>query len=104
MHDAEEIVGQLLLWRASLGVEDCDGDVVEEEDSLEEFEGEAAKTVPCGHDNLFDVSLNREFQNGRKALTFPVDAAGDVGDDETVGTPVIEETDLSLEVIFLSPR
>jgi hypothetical protein len=104
LYDAEEIVGQLLLWRASFGVEDCDADVVEKEDSLEEFEGEATKTVPCGHDNLFDISLYREFQNGRKPLAFPIDAAGDVGDDETVGAPVAEESDLSLEVIFLSPR
>jgi hypothetical protein len=104
LHDAEEIVGQLLFWRASFGVEDCDADVVEKEDPFEEFEGESTKTVPCGHDNLFDISLHREFQNGRKAFTFPVDTAGNVGDDKTVGTSDVEVSDLSLEVVFLSPR
>jgi hypothetical protein len=104
LHNAEEIIGQLLLWRASLGVEDCDADVVEEEDPLKEFEGESTKTVPCGHDNLFDISLHREFQNGCKTFTFPVDAASDVCDDDSSGASGLKEPNLSLEVIFLPPR
>ena len=68
------------------------------------LEGEAAKAVPCGHDNFSDISLHREFQNGRKAFAFPVDAGSNICDDDTLGTVPFEETDLSLKVVLLPPR
>ena len=58
---------------------------------FDEFEGEAAKTVPCGHDDFVDISFVSEFQNGFK-FAFPVE----VGDDDVVGILDPEEGDFPL--------
>jgi hypothetical protein len=104
LHNAKEVVRQFLFWGHFGGVEDCDSDAVDGKDVFDEFKGEAAKTVPCGHDDFVDISFVSEFQNGFKALAFPVDAAGDVGDDDVVGIFNSQEGDLAVKVIPLLPR
>jgi len=104
LNNAKEVVGQLLFWGHFGGVEDCDSDAVDGKDVFDELKGEAAKTVPCGHDDFVDISLVSEFQNGFKALAFPIDSAGDVGDDDVVGILNSQEGDLAVKVIPLFPR
>ena len=84
MNNAKEVVLEFSFWGHFGGVKDCDSNVMDGKDVFNEFKGEAAKTVPCGHDDFIDISFVSEFQNGFKALTFPVDATGDVGDDDVV--------------------
>jgi hypothetical protein len=104
LNNAKEVVGQFLFWGHFGGVEDCDSDAVDGKDVFDEFKGEAAKTVPCGHDDFVDISFVSEFQNGFKALTFPIDSAGNVGDDNVVGIFNSEEGDLAVKIIPLFPR
>jgi hypothetical protein len=104
LHNAKEVVGQFLLWGHFGGVKDCDSDAVDGKDVFDEFKGEAAKTVPCGHDDFVDISFVSEFQNGFKALAFPIDSTGNVGDDDVVGIFNSQEGDLSVKVIPLLPR
>jgi hypothetical protein len=104
LHDAKEVVGQFLLWGHFDGVKDCDSDTIDGKDMFDEFKGKSAKTVPCGHDDFVDISFVSKFQNGFKALAFPVDSTGNVGDDDMVGIFNSQESDLAIEVIPLFPR
>ena len=65
---------------------------------LDEFKPEAGESVPVGNHKIELISAVKSFQYGDESLAFPVESAGDVGDDLGLGIELSHVSDLLLEV------
>ena len=104
MHDRQQVLGELVLGRLMLVVENHELDALPLEEPLDELESESAESVGVGNGNRAYSPLQRSFQNGFKPPAFEVEPAADVSDDLCARAPVAHVRNLTLEVGLLTGR
>lgn len=78
-----------------------DGCATSVKEVLEEVEAEARESVSVGNHNFLYSSANDEVQKGEKSPAFEVDARANVLDKLMVWKFGLQESNLSLQVVFL---
>lgn len=101
--DGHEVFCKFLLFRSDLiGCCRCvyhvDLGREQAENMLEQFEGETTQPVSVGNGNRLDKPLARVVQKRLETFALPVDAAGNIGDEDVVWECGAECIDLSIKI------
>ena len=102
LYDGHKIFGELLLgFGVGAAIEDAELGSGSGKDGFDEIDPKPGETVAVGHDNLWDASLHALFHHHGESSPFKIDTRGNIGDDFVFWKLLVEEGDLSNEVIFL---
>jgi len=101
VNDTAEVFSELLLRRVFFRIENHDSPTSFPDNGFNESKGDATQSVSVGNHKSSDAPLQAFVQNGLETFSIPVETGTDVFDDDMVWEFLLEELDLSLEVIAL---